>query len=849
MLSAQELYERGRVLGNSGRHAAAKQLLTRAAPRAESRELRARIELSLAYTESELGTHTVGIQLCKSALAYDDITPLVRGLIWSQLGMLYMRSGHGNEALGALARSESLLIGEDNAALSPTEAEASAEDDRRQTLANVYLSRGNVQLQLGQHLAARHSFQAASHQYSAVEYRVGEIKARHNLGYATLMSGDIVAALQLMEQANLASLGPVWAAVSSQDRAEALLAAGMDKDAAVSLREASRAFANRKMRQRQAESLLVLSRLSLRRDPRDAARTARRAAAIFQARGSAAWAARANLVALAGELASHTDDRYKTSGAGDRELAVRAHQLQSDLRHHRLHLEAQMARSLKVRALVASDQLEVARRELQRIRVRPDAPLENRLLIREVRAEYHSRVEHRGRALHQVRLGLNDLQDWQSSFGSLDLRSSLVGHGRALAKAGLEHAFDDGRPRRIFEWAQRARALASQVSSLRSPVPAESSESLHRLRDLQERQHTDGSRALAREISELRRDIRQRAWQTPGSGEVTDIASLEHVREVLAQTDGILLCHVTDGKRLRLLTVTGRRTKVFDLGDLASVRALLPGLYADLDVAAGHLPQQLHDMVLGSLTSRLAKLDRAILAPAAAEIGERRVVAVPTGSLAGVPWSMLATLGNNQLSVARSVSLWLRDRPAQQPVESTHSVGFVAGPRVQRAHEEVQRAASYWPSAEVISGDLATAATASELASRVDVLHFSAHGRHSSQNPLFSGLELSDGPWYGYDIDNLEHVPSVVILSACELGRSSVRWGEEAVGMTVGWQVAGTKVVISASASVDDDVACEVLAHTHQRLAAGDTPSAALLRAQQAHAGTVAPFMCFGSGW
>ena len=848
MLSAQELYQRGRVLGNAGRHAAAKQLLLKASPRAESEELRARIELSLAYTESELGTHQAGIQLCQSALRYSDITPVVRGLIWSQLGLLFMRSGRGHEALAALARSEALLAhGADEGGQKVVGGDI--DDDRRETLANIYLSRGNVELQRGHPLEARQSFQAASRQYRALDNRVGEIKAQHNLGYATLMLGDIVPALQLMEEANLASLGPVWAAVSSQDKAEALLAAGMDKDAASNLGEASRAFAARRMPQRQGESLLVLARLMLRRDPREASRTARRAAAIFSARGSASWAARAQLVALSGDLVSQNDDRYRRIKGQERELAIRAHDLESDLRSHRLHLEAQMARLLKVRALVGSGQLEAARRELQRVRVRPYAPLENRILIREVRAAYHSRLGRRGRALYQVRLGLTDLQEWQSSFGSLDLRSSLVGHGRALAKAGLEHALDDGRPRCIFEWAQRARALASQVAPLRSPEPAETEGALHRLRELQDRQQTDGSAALAREISALRRDIRQHAWRAPGSGEITGIASLEHVREVLAQTDGIMLSHVTDGKRLRLLSVTGRRTKVFDLGDLASVRALLPGLYADLDVAAGHLSPALHEMVMGSLRSRLARLDRAILAPVADEIGDRRVVAVPTGSLAGVPWSMMATLRNNQLSVARSVSLWLRDRAAEGLIQPHHSVGFVAGPRVARAQEEVQRAAGYWPSAEVLSGDAATTATASALASRVQVLHFSAHGRHSSQNPLFSGLELSDGPWYGYDIDNLAHVPAVVILSACELGRSSVRWGEEAVGMTVGWQGAGTKVVIAASASVDDDVACEVLAHTHQRLAAGDTPSAALLDAQQAHPGAVAPFMCFGSGW
>ena len=40
--------------------------------------------------------------------------------------------------------------------------------------------------------------------------------------------------------------------------------------------------------------------------------------------------------------------------------------------------------------------------------------------------------------------GLADLHAWQSSFGSLDLQSTLVGHGRALAMQGLRLALEDG---------------------------------------------------------------------------------------------------------------------------------------------------------------------------------------------------------------------------------------------------------------------------------------------------------------------------------------------------------------------------------------------------------------------
>ena len=93
---------------------------------------------------------------------------------------------------------------------------------------------------------------------------------------------------------------------------------------------------------------------------------------------------------------------------------------------------------------------------------------------------------------------------------------------------------------------------------------------------------------------------------------------------------------------------------------------------------------------------------------------------------------------------------------------------------------------------------------------------------------MFSGLELVDGPWYGYDIDQLRAVPDVVLLSACEVGRSTVRWGEELIGMTSAWLHAGSRCVIASAAAVNDEAAFDVLVRVHERLAAGVDPAAAL---------------------
>jgi len=167
---------------------------------------------------------------------------------------------------------------------------------------------------------------------------------------------------------------------------------------------------------------------------------------------------------------------------------------------------------------------------------------------------------------------------------------------------------------------------------------------------------------------------------------------------------------------------------------------------------------------------------------------------------------------------------------------------------VARGPEEVTRAAASWPVATTLLGPSATVDAVAALASEVDVLHLATHGRHAVDNPLFSGLDLADGTLFGYDIDRMPRVPEVVVLSACEVGRSTVRWGEEAIGMTRAWLHAGAACVVAAPVVVADDLACELLGAMHAGLAAGRSPAEALAQAGLV-TGATAPFQCHGSGF
>ena len=448
-----------------------------------------------------------------------------------------------------------------------------------------------------------------------------------------------------------------------------------------------------------------------------------------------------------------------------------------------------------------------------------------------------------------------ELHDWQSSFGSLDLQSSLVGHGRGLALQGLSLAVDDGRPSVVFEWAERARALATRVSPLRPPAEPGAAADLAELRQLQ----IDINAAEARGVvpksmlaraQRLRATIRQHGWYGEGSHIVTEPAGLDEAVEIVAASDGALVSYLVVEGTVYALVVTGDDPVLVGLGPFAPVRALLDGLQADMDMVAARLPAAIAGSVRAALDQRLARLADILVEPVRDRLGdgERRLVIVPSGSLAGVPWSLLTGVAGSPLTVPRSMTAWLRSRDSDT---EPSRAGFVAGPRVARAEEEVARASAPWANAVTLAGEGADAAAVRSLAASVDVFHVAAHGRHSADNPLFSGLELADGPWFGYDIDQLERIPSTVVLSACEVGRSSVRWGEEAIGMTVAWLHAGARCVIASPAMVNDDAACEVLSSTHASLARGADPSDALASAvsQAAADGPPTPFLCFGSGW
>ena len=260
----------------------------------------------------------------------------------------------------------------------------------------------------------------------------------------------------------LLPLSPVGVAISNQDRAEALMAAGLTRAALVVLDEAARTFGNHRLQQRRGQAELTIAQAAL--GDRPAAGPDRRRAAArsrFTRTMSPAYRVRAEALALGAEVQA----RSHPSVPGDQgrrprpELDCLGDALVGDRRPARL-----CARRAAPRRPRRGDAAACGRFGSQ-----DRAPLAVRLRDRDVRAALAERTGRPSDALTHVRRGLADLHEWQSSFGSLDLQTMVTGHGRRLAVRGLRVASRSRSPEVLFEWSERARMLASRVQPVRVP--------------------------------------------------------------------------------------------------------------------------------------------------------------------------------------------------------------------------------------------------------------------------------------------------------------------------------------------------------------------------------------------
>jgi hypothetical protein len=222
------------------------------------------------------------------------------------------------------------------------------------------------------------------------------------------------------------------------------------------------------------------------------------------------------------------------------------------------------------------------------------------------------------------------------------------------------------------------------------------------------------------------------------------------------------------------------------------------------------------------------------------------VVLSPSAGLHALPWGLLPALQSRPFVLAPSVALWRRCR--LRPASAAASALVASGPGVPLAGEEGRAVAAQYSGATVLDGAAATVTAVEEAMRGVDVAHLVCHGSFSAENPMFSSLQLADGPMFVYDLERLSPPPRVVVLSACSAGSHAALSGKEILGLTASLLAAGPRAVIAATVPVPDTSSTVALmSELHRELNAGAGPAHALRRARAVDPIVGGAFACHGS--
>jgi CHAT domain-containing protein len=215
------------------------------------------------------------------------------------------------------------------------------------------------------------------------------------------------------------------------------------------------------------------------------------------------------------------------------------------------------------------------------------------------------------------------------------------------------------------------------------------------------------------------------------------------------------------------------------------------------------------------------ELQDAILGPAAGQLGDAPVVVVPPGKLHAVPWALLPALGSRVFSVAPSAQAWMRARAAKPP--DSRRVALARGPGLTTDGAEVPVLADMYSGATVLSGK---EATAEQVLSAIDgawLAHIAAHGRFRADSPLFSSLQMRDGPLTVYDFEQLRRAPYRLVLSSCDSGVLAPAGADELLGLVSSLLPLGTAGIVAGVVPLNDDALVPLMVSLHRHLLAGQS--------------------------
>lgn len=708
--------------------------------------------------------------------------------------------------------------------------------------ARLLKNRGFLLAWRGDATAAEADLSRARDLYAGVGAREAAFAAGFELAGIALTRGDLPTCLARLDAIDADWVSPHQRTGLELLRARALTAARLTGEAREALELAQRTW--RQARIDDPYGRLELVRLTLiSGDAAQAKVLAAQARRSFAAQRRDVYHARATGLWLAAAIAGGV---VRPSALRSGRTAV------ATLSAAGWRAEAEHIQLLVARAAIELGSSEVARKELAACRrMRRGGQAADRIEARHVEALIRLGDSDPAGAERAARAGLALLDAYRGALGASDLRAAASEIGVELARLGLRVALAGDDPSRTLSWSERMRANALRLPPVTPPGAPELRAEAERLRRVSgaiaraQRQGRPAQSLVAQQVA-LEATIRRRSRHATGnSARPGTIPGHREIARALGDRALVELMEL-DGT-LTALTLTGSELVRHELGAAGPVMGELDWLRFALARLAqrGLRPAQRASFLAGAQGSAQA-LDRTLIAPLTGVIGDRELVIVPTGPLHALPWSMLPSLRGRPVVVTPSAVTWMTLR--ESPPRRRQKVALVAGPRLRHARAELAGVAALYRTSQILAGRQATSAAVLDALEGARIAHLACHGRFRADSPLFSALELADGPVNVYELQRLQRPPQVVILSACDLATSDTRPGDELLGLAAALLGMGTRTIIASVVPVPDSAAKQLMIALHGHLTAGYAPATALAKAQRTLRQRRSGFICIGTG-
>jgi tetratricopeptide (TPR) repeat protein len=802
------------------------------AHQARSPRLAAEARMTLAFTLNRRGRPRQALREIDAALG--GLDGVERARAQAQRGAILHQLGRFDEALASYQRALPVL--------------------RR---AHDHLWMLRVLSNRGLLLGHRQRFAAAKTDLHEAEQLARKLNldlwvafVQQNLGEIYALRGDVPAALHCLDLAERqfrtlqSQIGSLLA-----DRSQLLLSVRLVSEAREAAEQAVEAFEHERREIALPEVRLLLARAAtLDRDPASALDQAERALREFRRQRRSAWAALARYVVLSSRLA----------GAGERSVRVADFERAAGaLDQGGWPAEALEARLLAARLAIDRGQSDRGHEQLRiasRARERGPATLRARGWY--AAAQLRLASGNRPGAVAAVRAGLRVLDEHRATLGATDLRAHASGHRVELVETGLRMAMADGRPERVLAWAERGRASHLLLRPARPPDDAYLVGVLGDLRatvaEIGQVQAAERgtTRLLQRQVA-LERKIRDYCRQVPGDPTTVTTAVVAPSRLAGALGPAALLEYVQLDELLHVVTVIDGRVRVRSLGSIAPLRPLLQRIPFALHRLARHYASpESRAAALALLRYAASAVDDIVLRPVAKDTKDRPLVLVPTGSLQSLPWSILPSCAGRPVTVSPSAAVWYA--ASSRPPEPSRPT-VVAGCGLSGAQREATSVADIHQ-VDALLGPAATVQAVTAALDGAGLAHLAAHGRVHSNNPLFSSILFADGPLTVYDLERLDRVPQMVVLAACDSGRTVVFAGDEMLGISATFLARGARQLVASVVPIPDAETAPLMTAFHRALVTGRSAPDALAQAQQqipadsyAAMAAAAGFVCFGA--